>query len=283
MLNTKINKKIIAVLGPAGTFSDNASTMFLRNQKEDYEKVFFPTIDDTFNSILDKSSCCIVPIENTLDGYVQRTLDLLFEMNIRIIDEIKVPVKFSLIANANSISEIDELYVQFKAHGQFRKFINSLNNPKIITTESNMESYYKVQDGSINSAAIIPSHIYEQSTQSLKIKDVTDSSDNYTRFIIIDKNVNKEPCLKADKKLRLPLYVIPCENKPGTLHEILGIFLNHNINLISILSRPTKERMGTYNFFIEIEGNYAELTNIYDMISELKEKHKIKTLGIYSV
>lgn len=282
MVNTKFNKKKIAVLGPAGTFSDNASIMFIKGQKEDYEKVFFPTIDDAFHGINSDCAYSIIPIENTLDGYVQRTLDLLLEMDLKIISEIKVPVQFALISNTKNISDINKLYVQFKSNGQCRKFIDTLNNINIITTESNMESYYKIEEGNLGEAGIIPIHMIDESKAKFKIDNVTDSDDNYTRFIVIDNKIDNDILLDPNKKIRVPLYIIPSEDKPGILYEILGVFSRHDINLISIMSRPTKKSMGTYNFFIEVDADYSQKETLFTTISELEEKYQIKILGMYS-
>ena len=96
----------IAVLGPEGTFSDCAVKKYLDVYDLDMGPVYYPTIDETFHSVGKNCRYGMIPIENTLDGYVQRTLDLMLEMDVQVIDEIIIPVQFSLVANAVSYTHL---------------------------------------------------------------------------------------------------------------------------------------------------------------------------------
>lgn len=283
----------IAVLGPKGTFSDKAYLEYKNETEESIdsdilEPIYFPTIDEVFNAVSsDAENICdlgIVPIENTLDGYVQRTLDILLEQDVFILSENKVPVQFSMIGNISDISEINKLYVQFKTNGQCRKFINSLHGIDIITTESNMESFYKIENEA-GAAAIVPRHIAETEKDRYVIDNVTDADKNFTRFVIIkrgaadiSKNVNTE----TDVKVKVPVFIMPATERPGILFEILKEFHDRQINLISIMSRPTKQEMGTYNFYIEIDGFSSQLDLIIEAIEKIKKYNDIKILGIYN-
>ncbi len=300
----------IAVLGPEGTFSDKAyleyNKLIKAGGEEGYAPVYCQTIDDVFKAVcsddsIDADEECefgIVPIENTLDGYVQRTLDLLLEKNVRIIDENIVPVQFSVIGNVSSVEDIKKLYVQFKANGQCRQFINSLSGVTISATDSNMESYYKLA-GEEGAAAIVPKHIADEEKDRFVIENVTDADKNHTRFVIFKKGSIKENEISMDKltlemnggddshtsqgeKVRMPVYIMPDADRPGILFEILKSFYENQINLISIMSRPTKHKMGTYNFYIEIDGKYNQLSVIIDTLKDVSRYNKIKILGIYN-
>lgn len=300
----------IAVLGPKGTFSDKAYLEYNKFIKaggsKGYEPVYCQTIDDVFKAVcsddsLDVTDECefgIVPIENTLDGYVQRTLDLLLEKNVRIIDENIVPVQFSVIGNVSSVEDITKLYVQFKANGQCRQFINSLSGVTISATDSNMESYYKIE-GEIGAAAIVPKHIADDENDRFVIENVTDADKNHTRFVIFKKGALKENEMLTGKldiagecdcasdvtqsnRARIPVYIMPDADRPGILFEILQSFYENQINLISIMSRPTKHKMGTYNFYIEIDGEISRLPVIMDTLQKVSTYNKIKILGIYN-
>lgn len=285
----------IAVLGPEGTFCDKAYVEYNKGIDVGLEPVYCATIDEIFREVCESGadSCDIgiAPIENTLDGYVMRTLDLLLEENVQVIDENTVPVQFSLVANAGKLEDIHTLYVQFKANGQCRQFINSLHNVKIITTESNMESYYRIGDEE-GAAAIVPHHIVDGETRFV-IDNVTDADKNYTRFVIfksgcIDDDVYTDTWIRkemSDKKLeakvRIPVYIMPAVDRPGLLYAILRSFYENRINLISIMSRPTKQVMGTYNFYIEIDGLRERLDVILDTLNQIRVYNDIKILGIY--
>ena len=137
----------ISVLGPEGTFSDSAAKKYIESAGIDAEIVYCPTIDEAFEEVGNGCDIAIVPIENTLDGYVQRTLDLLLELPVHIQTEVTIPVRFSLVANADKKEDINRLFVQFKSAGQCRGFVSSLNLEGVVTTESNMISYYEAEKG----------------------------------------------------------------------------------------------------------------------------------------
>ncbi len=285
----------IAILGPEGTFSDKAYLEYTKKIGENLQGQYYPTIDDVFEAVCSDNDMSayeecelgIVPIENTLDGYVQRTLDLLLEKNVCIIDENMVPVQFSLVANVNSLEEIETLYVQFKANGQCRQFINSLSNTQIMSTNSNMESYYKLGDEA-GVAAVVPKHIADKVSDRYVVENVTDSSYNHTRFLIFKKGdskdnkaINNPTNPMAPVKVRVPIYVMPVEDRPGILFELLQSFYDKKINMISIMSRPTKQELGTYNFYIEIDGSLEQLDLILETLMYIKESNDVKILGIY--
>lgn len=299
----------VAVLGPKGTFSEKAYLEYKKSYSEnDYEVIYCATIEEVFNSISSEecNSICdiaIVPIENTLDGYVQRTLDLLLQKKVYILDEIIIPVAFSLVGNVENIKEIKKLYVQFKTNGQCRQFIGSLNDVEIITTESNMESYYRIADDE-GVAAIVPSHIVNDSSKRFCIKDVTDSDKNHTRFVVFksgnldvssfqlkdklegilnNQNTerNKSEKISQQSHIKLSLFIMPTVDRPGILFDILRRFYDNKINLISIMSRPTRHEMGTYNFYIEIDSSYQQMDMIIDTLNQIHVYNDIKILGIY--
>lgn len=288
----------IAVLGPQGTFSDKAYEQYVKlchdkNSNHEYEAVYYPTIGEAFKAVLASKQekepmIGIVPIENTLDGYVMPTLDLLLAHDIRIIDETTVPVAFSLVGNVSSLAEIDTLYVQFKALGQCREFINGLKNVKIVNTESNMESYYRIED-TPGAAAIVPTHIAREESKRFVQFDVTDSDYNHTRFVVFENGITDNMDTVGfdmtgellPEKIRIPVYIIPKEDRPGLLYEILKNFYDNKINLISIMSRPTKQELGTYNFYLEIDVLYERLQVVFDTLRLVQKDNKIKLLGAY--
>lgn len=273
--------KPIAVLGPKGTFSDCACTNYLNKKNIDRQPKYYPSIDDTFYALGDDCSIAIVPVENTLDGYVQKTLDLLLEMDVHIVNEVYIPVQFSMVANVQAASDIKRLYVQFKAQGQCRNFINSLEDKKIVTTESNVESFEIVEKGQEGDGAIVPIHMFPTSKAEFGIENITDSPNNYTRFLVVER-FGKNSDVILDDDIKVSLYVMETGDRPGTLYEILREFSINHINLISIMSRPTKTNMGVYNFYLEASTKLSEKDIVLSTIETLSSSFTIKVLGIYS-
>ena len=137
----------MAVLGPAGTFSESAARAYLKREGLDLELSFYPTIDETADAVGAECCCGLLPLENTLDGYVQGTLDLLLEKDFTALGEIRVPVQFALVANVRRPEEIRTVYVQFKAQGQCRHALHQLAGAQVINTHSNTQSFELVQRG----------------------------------------------------------------------------------------------------------------------------------------
>lgn len=301
-----ITKEKIAVLGPKGTFCDKAYEEYIKKAGfAVQEPEYCTTIDEVFDRLCEDPTCTygIVPVENLLDGYVQRTLDLLLEKDVYIIDENRVPVRFSLLANAKAASDIRRVYVQFKTNGQCRQFLHTIPDAEIVTTNSNMESYYRMQDEP-QAAAIVPSHVASPDDARVLVPDVTDAKGNHTRFIILRRGTLdvEEPDLReqleallaaqaadadstdeqsAQKKVRIPVYIMPATDRPGILFDILRRFYDKRINLISIMSRPTRQTMGTYNFYIEIDCPQERLDVVVETLTQIQVYNDIKILGIY--
>ncbi len=273
--------KKIAVLGPKGTFSDSACAEYIEKSGDELHRVYFSTIDEAFHSVGKTCDVGIIPIENTLDGYVQRTIDLLSEEEIHIKKEIIIPVQFSLLVNGRKTEDIKRIFVQFKANGQCRHFLDSLSGVNVVETQSNMESFYNLKNGIEGDAAIVPMHIAKEVKDGFKIENITDSKSNFTRFVVVEPGEVKE--LEKDCVFKAPIFIMPEEDRPGMLFEILSGFQKNNLNLVSIISRPTKKEMGTYNFFIEINCSYDKKDAVLEVIENLRKHYKVKIMGMYPV
>lgn len=270
----------IATLGPAGTFCEIAAKKYNNEKDFDGSIIFYQSISKAFKAIGEQCELGIVPIENTLDGYVQPTLELLSKTKLNIIDEVVVPIQFSFVGNSKNINDVKRLYVQFKTQGQCGDFLEQFGDDvKIITTESNAESFISAKYGKFNEAAIVPHHMLKSEFKlPYEIENVTDSKENQTRFIVVSE---KFLYYYPDKDYKTSLIIIQAEDKPGSLSSILNEFACRNINLMSILSHPNKETLGKYHFFIDIEGNYFSDKNVKEAIDNISITNKVRILGVY--
>jgi prephenate dehydratase len=273
-----IKKHTIATLGPNNTFSEIAAKKYALEKKQALEVKLFPTITKAVNAIGIESEYGIVPIENMLEGYVQIVLDLLFKADLQIIHEILLPVQFAFVANSRRLEEVEKLFVQFVTQGQCRKFINGLDDVQIITTQSNGESLNEILAVRENEGAIVPQHIITNGTRfSLVQNNVTDYQHNRTRFIVLsEKAMPKDPSLEY----KTSLVIVSAKDESGVLSNILRTFADKGINLLSILSRPTKELLGKYHFFIDIDG-HIEDELVKKALKEIEVDSIVKVLGSY--
>lgn len=269
----------IAALGPKGTFSSKCALEYVKKNNLDAEIVLFNSIDETVKALNDSSfTMSIIPLENSLDGYVQRSLDLLLEENIYILGETKLPIHYKLISNCPK-EDIKKIYVQFKAQGQCNNVINSINNVEIVNTQSNVISYNQMALDNFSCGAIVPIDL-ECDESYYSYLNVEDIEDNTTRFIILKKGKKIIDNIK-NEEITVPMYICPNDDKPGILFEILKTFAELNLNLASIISRPTKKTFRTYNFYIEIKTSSSNYDVTLEAIVKLKQRYDIKVLGIY--
>jgi Prephenate dehydratase len=271
--------KKIATLGPKGTFSEVAVKKYIEFIKEDAETIFYPTITKAFNAIGEECELGIIPIENTLDGYVHLSLDLLSQTDLHIISELVIPIQFSFVGNTADINNIKKVYVQFKAQGQCCKFLEQLEDVKIITTDSNIESLQCAKEGSFEDGAVVPQHIINTENKfPLVIETITDSKENETRFIVLKRG---NIAYDENKHYKTSIVITNTVDKPGALAAILNEFSQKNINLNSIMSRPTKEVLGKYIFFIDIDGHYLHDVNVKQALEEIRKENVVRILGSF--
>lgn len=270
----------MAVLGPAGTFSESAARAYLNREKMDLELAFYPTIDEAAEAVGKECCCGLLPLENTLDGYVQSTLDLLLEKDFTALGEIRVPVQFALVGNVHAPEEIRTVYVQFKAQGQCRHALHQLAGAELINTHSNTQSFELVQRGVAGEAAVIPMHLLDRCDCSYRRENITDAKANVTRFLAV-KPKGTPVKLESGQTVKMPLYVLPSVDHPGVLFEILSAFTISRINLVSIMSRPTKMKMGTYNFYLELSSKAEDAEKIAMTLTLINNVHRVKSLGLY--
>lgn len=268
----------IATLGPKNTFSDLATQRYINKKKSLFTTLYYNTLSETFQAISEQCDIGILPIENLSEGYVQVVLDNLLDTNLQVIAELLLPIQFSFVAECEKVSEVTDLYVQFVAQGQCSEFINQLDNVRIHSTQSNMESLKLARDKGIGAGAIIPTHALGCESENRFIREnVTDYENNQTRFLVLGKEI--QPRLKMGE-YKTTLVVKNEDDHPGLLSNIVNAFSSEKINLTSIMSRPTKSQFGKYHFFIDIDG-HKEDADISRALQSIKNQHPLKVIGSY--
>ncbi|MGD9677877.1 MAG: prephenate dehydratase [Vulcanibacillus sp.] len=270
----------IGFLGPKGTFSHEAVKEYIKKIKE-YEIVESNTIPDLMVSVseglLDEA---VLPVENSLEGAVTSTLDMFAEdLNITIKAELIIPINLNLLVKENSKREdIKAILSHPQPIGQCRKYTNNnFSNAEIRPVLSTAAAAEEVATGDGTTAAIgsaIAGEIY-----NLKVLDsnIQDGGNNFTRFVIISKEKSNKT---GNDKTSI---VFSTDNKPGSLYRILDIFNIWDINMTKIESRPSKEQLGKYIFYVDIIG-HQEDDDIKDALSMVRRKTSfLKILGSYPI
>ncbi len=267
-------KLVVSFLGPEATFTHEAA------QKRFGSFVgLLPThsIKEVFLAVeKGNADYGVVPVENSIEGAVSHTLDMLVESGLTICSQVMIPIHHNLLA-ASSSSDIKRIYSNPLVFGQCRLFLES-KYPKadLIDVPS---TAYAAQIAVKEKASAAIGSLLAAKKYKLKVlaKSIEDSSDNYTKFLVIGR---KMPDKTGKDKTSI---VFSVKDEVGALHQMLLPFKRNKINLTKIESRPSKKRAWDYYFFIDMEGHIKDKV-VNEAIKELEKKCKfLKVLGSYPV
>lgn len=265
---------ILSFLGPRGTFSEEAAHKF------DREGLMLPapSIPDVFEMVLNgKSDYGVVPVENSIEGGVVLTLDLLLESDVKICQEIILDVEHCLLAHKEaSLEDIQEVYSHPHALAQCKKFLASLKDVKTRNFSSTAEAAKEVSRMGTRDVAAIGSKVAAR-LYGLHVleKGIQDEKGNQTRFFVIGE---KCIALEGDKKTSV---VVGLKDRAGALYDLLAPFAKEGINLTRIESRPTKKGLGDYIFYIDFLGDSQE-GSVKKILQEISDEAAFfKVLGTY--
>lgn len=264
----------VAFQGESGAYSEMAA---LQHFGFNIELVQHKTLSDVFETVESKKAdCAIVPIENSIEGSVNETYDLLLETKLMVSSEVYLRVVHCLIGYSDSSMEkIQVIYSHPQALGQCRGFIKSHGFEPIPFYDTagsvKMLKEFRIE----NAAAIAGERAAEIYGMKVFAKGIEDSKNNYTRFLVLRDN-DSEPT-GNDKTL----VIFTTKHIPGALHKVIEEFASREINLTMIMSRPTKEKPWEYNFYVDFEGHRSQ-QKIKECLERLKNRTVfLKVLGSY--
>ena len=266
--------KRVSFQGERGAYSEAASVSFFGNEVNAIPcSTFADALKNTENDMSDYS---VLPVENSLEGSVGESNDLLLSMKLNVVGEIYHRIHHCLIGTG-SIGDVDTVYSHPQALGQCRQFIQK-NSLKTIPSYDTAGSVKIIKDLNKNSAACIASN------NAAKIFDVPviqegieDNTNNYTRFLIFSKE-------KSDKTENSKTSIIfSVKHESGALYQIIKEFTEYGINLTKIESRPNKDATWEYNFYVDFEG-YQNGSQEKGMLQRIKGNCTfLKILGSYPI
>lgn len=263
----------VAFLGPEGTFTQQAVVKHFGNA---VKAIPSATIDEIF-TVVEVSACQfgVVPVENSTEGVISHTLDRLLSSHLKICGEVEIRVHQNLMGCAANLADITEVFSHQQSLAQCRKWLEkNLPKAKLTAVSSNAEAA-KLAVGNAKVAAIagrVAAEIYEL---DILAKNIEDEPNNTTRFIIIGQQ-SANPTGRDKTSL-----VVSTGNRPGALHKVLEPFAKMEVDMLSIESRPSRQGIWDYVFFIDIDG-HSEDEKVAKALELLQSRvSMLKLLGSY--
>jgi prephenate dehydratase len=272
----------IAHLGPPGTYAEAAALAYVGALEKEMgsESVLcpYPSIAQTLHSVAQgQAHLAVVPVENSIEGSVAITLDMLWQLDkLQIQQSLVLPIRHALLSRASTIEAIQTVYSHPQALAQCQRWLEKfLPLVQLVPTNSTTEALQDL-DKDYTAGAITSQRAAQLYNLPVLASSINDYPDNCTRFWVLGKQPSPGGS-HTSLAFSLPA------NVPGVLVKPLQVFASRGINMSRIESRPTKRSLGEYLFFIDLEAD-ASQSSVQAALSELASFTEIlKIFGSYSV
>lgn len=265
----------VAYLGPHGTFSEAA--VFQRFGQA-AQGIAADSIDGVFAAVESgTANYGMVPVENSTEGAIGRTLDLLLDSSLQICGEVLLQVHQCLLSQENEQALIRKVYSHPQSFGQCQGWLNAhLPQAERITASSNADAARLAADESF-AAAIAGEQAAAHFRLKVLARNIEDDARNTTRFLVIGK---QQVAPSGRDKTSL---VMSAPNKPGAVHDLLAPLALHGVSMTKLESRPARTGLWEYVFYVDVEGHQAD-ANLAAALVQLRQVAPfVKVLGSYPV
>lgn len=268
----------IAFLGPLGTYSEEAA---LKQFGQGRGAVVCGSIDEVFRTVeAGQADYGIVPVENSNEGAVGLTLDLLLSSPLKICGEVTIPVHHCLLSAQSDISKIRHIFSHAQSLSQCHEWLNRvLPNVTREAVVSNAMAAQMAHDlvttENTPVAAIASKRAAELFNLNVLAENIEDDPKNTTRFLVISKH---DVAASGQDKTSL---VMATKNQPGAILALLSPLAAHGVSMTKLESRPSKVGMWEYVFYVDIEGHIQD-SNVATALKEIEARASyLKHLGSY--
>jgi len=263
----------VAYLGPQGTFSEMA---LAKQFGAAVAAQPCGSIDEVFRAAeTGAAHYAVVPVENSTDGAIGRTLDLLLATPLKICAEVVLRVQQNLMARGASMKGIRKVYSHPQSLAQCHGWLaQHLPGAQRVPQASNAEAA-RMAAKEKSAAAIGPEIAAERYKLKVLARAIEDDPRNRTRFLVLGSH-DAGPSGKDRTSL-----VMTTHNRPGSLHELIASFSTHGVNMSRLESRPARTGQWEYYFYIDLEGHQQD-EKLAKAVAELRDKAPfVKVFGSY--
>ena len=265
-----------AYLGPAATFTEAA---LKKITKPADQLIPYANVTAALNAVRSgEAEFALVPIENSIEGVVARTLDELATGEPLVIaGEVTLPVSFAFMVKPGT-TQINRIATHPHAEAQCRTYIaNNYPHAEVVATNSTAAAAEALNRGEYD-AAIAAEVAADRYQLEVIAKNIGDNNGAVTRFVLITKPGELTNPTGHD---RTSMAIFIGTDHAGALLEILTEFATRNVNLTFIQSRPTGKELGDYHFIVDAEGHISD-ANVSQAVARLREIcEEIRFLGSY--
>jgi len=265
----------VSYLGPQGTFSEQAVRKHFGRAVEALPE---GSVDEAFRRAESGAAqFTVVPVENSTEGAVGRTLDLLLQTPLRICGEVELRVQQNLLFKGKTLKRIKRIYSHSQSLAQCNGWLNKhLPGVPRIAVVSNAEAARRASKEK-GAAAIAGEAAGERYGLNALARSIEDAPDNTTRFLVLGA-IETAPTGRDRTSI-----VMSAENKPGAVHALLTPLAENGVSMTRIESRPSRARssLWEYVFYVDLEGHQKD-AKLQKAIEVLKLKAPfLKILGSY--
>lgn len=265
----------VAYLGPEGTFSEMA---VFKHFGHGVQGMPAASIDEVFRRLEARSvHNAVVPVENSTEGAIGRTLDLLLTTPLKICGEVVLRVRQNLLARSGDAnpSTYARVYSHAQSLGQCQYWLTqNLPGAERVPVSSNAEAARRAAEES-DACAIGPELAAERYGLAMVARGIEDDPRNMTRFLVLGWD-QTGPSGRDRTSI-----VMSAANRPGAVHELISPFARHGVSMTRIESRPARTGQWEYLFYVDIEGHLSE-PRVAQALTEITEKAPfIKIFGSY--
>ena len=265
----------VAYLGPRGTFSESATQKHFGHGAVGLPA---PSIDEVFRSVESGAADFgVVPVENSTEGAVGRSLDLMPRTPMRVCGEVIVRIHHNLMAKAapKDFGEIRRVFSHGQSLGQCHEWLNAnLPHAERVAVASNAEAARRAAEEA-GSAAVAGEAAAQHYGLTILAQNIEDEPNNTTRFLVLG---DYAPGPSGRDKTSL---VLAAKNRAGAVYEMLTPFATRGVSMTKFESRPSREALWEYLFFVDIEGHRDD-PQVVDALAEVSRiAGYIKVLGSY--
>jgi len=263
----------VAFLGPLGSFTGSAATKHFGHAAHLLPQA---SIDDVFREVeAGHAHYAVVPVENSTEGAVGRSMDLLFATPLKVCGEVVLRIHQNLLTRETSLDKVQKVYSHAQSLAQCHEWLNRNlpNVPRISVASNSQAAELAMQEE--GAAAIAGEAAAERFNAPILVASIEDEPNNTTRFLVLGRH---DTGISGRDKTSL---IMSAPNRTGSLHSLLLPLAQAGVSMTRLESRPARHTLWEYVFFVDIDGHHDE-PKVAKALAELQQQAAyLKVLGSY--